>query len=174
MHLIQIFQTAVMIQSLAKNILRTVLRAIIINYSLWIIYVRNNWIWIDNTYKAGVINDPLGQPTVPAGNDCRLILKFCDGRTDTLCENSENYWPGLWSVSWINFCILRYFYQPDVEGVFGGQDCHELLHGNLEQCARGLGPLGGLHDVMRALRPHGSKKWVKHKINHQKTLINHK
>ena len=27
-------------------------------------------------------NDPLGQPTVPAGSDCRLILKFWDGRTD--------------------------------------------------------------------------------------------
>ena len=29
-----------------------------------------------------VINDPLGQPTVPADSDCRLILKFWDGRTD--------------------------------------------------------------------------------------------
>ena len=37
-----------------------------------------------NGYKTGVINDPLGQPTVPAGSDCRLILKFWDGRTDTL------------------------------------------------------------------------------------------
>ena len=36
--------------------------------------------------KTGVINDPLGKPTVPAGSDCRLILKFWDGRTDTLCE----------------------------------------------------------------------------------------
>ena len=38
-------------------------------------------------YKTGVINDPLGQPTVPAGSDCRLISKFWDGRTDgrTLC-----------------------------------------------------------------------------------------
>ena len=33
-------------------------------------------------YKIGVINDPLGQPTFPAGSDCRLILKFWDGRTD--------------------------------------------------------------------------------------------
>ena len=32
-------------------------------------------------YKTGVINDPLGQPTVSAGSDCRLILKFWDGRT---------------------------------------------------------------------------------------------
>ena len=31
-------------------------------------------------YKAVVINDPLDQPTVPAGS--RLILKFWDGRTD--------------------------------------------------------------------------------------------
>ena len=28
--------------------------------------------------KTGDINDPLGQRTVPAGNDCRLILKFWD------------------------------------------------------------------------------------------------
>ena len=56
-------------------------------------------------YKTGVINDPLGQPTVPLGSDCRLILKFWDGRTDrrtdgltdTLCENSDHYRPGLWS-----------------------------------------------------------------------------
>ena len=32
-------------------------------------------------YKTGVINDPLGQPTVPADSDSRLILKFWDGRT---------------------------------------------------------------------------------------------
>ena len=46
-----------------------------------------------NIHKTGVINDPLGQPSVPADSDCRLILKFCDGRPDrltvTLCENSE-------------------------------------------------------------------------------------
>ena len=35
-----------------------------------------------NNNKTGVINDPLGQPTVPAGSDCRLILKFWEGRTD--------------------------------------------------------------------------------------------
>ena len=35
-------------------------------------------------YKTGVINDPLGQPTDPAGSDCRLILKFWDGRTDNI------------------------------------------------------------------------------------------
>ena len=32
--------------------------------------------------KTGVINDPRGQLTVPAGSDCRLILKFWDGLTD--------------------------------------------------------------------------------------------
>ena len=36
--------------------------------------------------------------TVPA-------VKFWDvrteGRTDTLCENSDHYRPGLWSASWI-------------------------------------------------------------------------
>ena len=55
--------------------------------------------------KTGVINDPLGQPTVPAVNDFRSILKFChgrtDGQTDNLCENSDHYWPRLWSASWI-------------------------------------------------------------------------
>ena len=30
---------------------------------------------------TGVIYDPLGQPTVSAGSDCRLILKFWDVRT---------------------------------------------------------------------------------------------
>ena len=40
--------------------------------------------------KTGIINDPLGLPTVPAGNDFRLILKFWDGRTDNLCENSDH------------------------------------------------------------------------------------
>ena len=32
-------------------------------------------------YQTGVINDLLGQPSVQAGSDCRLILKFWDGRT---------------------------------------------------------------------------------------------
>ena len=40
------------------------------------------WVFGDKSNKTGVINDPLGQPTVPAGSDCRLILKFWDGRTD--------------------------------------------------------------------------------------------
>ena len=48
-----------------------------------------------NEYKTGVMNDPLGQPTVPAGSDCRLILKFWDRRTDTLCGYSDHYRPGL-------------------------------------------------------------------------------
>ena len=34
--------------------------------------------WIN---KTGVINNPLGQPKVPAGSDCRLILKFWDGHS---------------------------------------------------------------------------------------------
>ena len=45
--------------------------------------------------KTGVINDPLGQPTVPASSDFRL--KFWDRRTDNLCENSDHYLPGLWA-----------------------------------------------------------------------------
>ena len=63
--------------------------------------------------KSGVINDPLGQPTVPAGSDCRLILKFRDGRTDTLCENSDHYRPGLWSASWIKNSRLGRWEQAD-------------------------------------------------------------
>ena len=65
-----------------------------------------------NNNKTGVINDPLGQPTVSAGSDCRLILKFwdvqtrtygrTDGLTDSLCESSDYYRPGLWSAMWIN------------------------------------------------------------------------
>ena len=50
----------------------------------------------DNT--GGIINDPFGQLTVPAGSDYRLILKFWDvrtdrrtcARTDTLCEDSDH------------------------------------------------------------------------------------
>ena len=34
-----------------------------------------------NLYKTGVINDPLGQPTVPACMDFRLILTFWNGQT---------------------------------------------------------------------------------------------
>ena len=51
----------------------------------WKTYFRN--VSLQNNNKTGVINDPLGQPAVPAGSDCRLILKFWDGRTDgrTLC-----------------------------------------------------------------------------------------
>ena len=34
-------------------------------------------------YKTGVINDPLGQPTIPAGSDCRWIWSFVpDGQPD--------------------------------------------------------------------------------------------
>ena len=50
--------------------------------------------------KTGVINDPLGQPTVPTGSDVRLILNFWDGH---LCENSDHYMPELWSASWIKW-----------------------------------------------------------------------
>ena len=31
------------------------------------------------------------------------VLGRTDGRTDTLCENSDHYRPGLWSASWINY-----------------------------------------------------------------------
>ena len=52
-------------------------------------------------------HDPLGQPTVKAGSECRLIFKFWDGRTDTLGEKSDHFRPGLWTGSWIN---KYYFY----------------------------------------------------------------
>ena len=41
-----------------------------------------------NIHKTGVINDPLGQPTDPAGIDCCLNLKLWDGLTDgwIICE----------------------------------------------------------------------------------------
>ena len=52
--------------------------------------------------KTGVINEPLGQTTVSAGTDCRLILTFWDRWTDSLCEISDHNRPGLWSASWIN------------------------------------------------------------------------
>ena len=45
-------------------------------------------------YSTGVINDPLGQPTVPV---FAWFLNFrTDGRTDgqNLCENSDHYRPG--------------------------------------------------------------------------------
>ena len=68
---------------------------------------------IKKKHKTGVINDPLGQPTVPAGSDCRLILKFCagrtDGRTDNMCENNEHYRPGLWLASWINYKYFHFY-----------------------------------------------------------------
>ena len=35
-------------------------------------------------YKTEVINDPLGQLTVPCCSDCPLSLKFWDGRTETV------------------------------------------------------------------------------------------
>ena len=56
---------------------------------------KGRWSRESKRNKTGVINDPLDQPTVPAGSDCRLILKFWDGRTDTLCENSDHYQLGL-------------------------------------------------------------------------------
>ena len=51
-----------------------------------VISCKNNLINLKDN-KTGDFNDPLGQPIVSAGNDCRLILKFRDGRTDgrTLC-----------------------------------------------------------------------------------------
>ena len=77
--------------------------------------------------KTEVINDPLGQPTVPAGSDCRLILKFWDGRTDTLCENNDHvfgrglvgqllHYPELllpfWSHETLLLLRLRLRFQP--------------------------------------------------------------
>ena len=37
---------------------------------------------LKQTRQESSMNDPLGQPTVPAGSDCRSMLKFWEGRTD--------------------------------------------------------------------------------------------
>ena len=60
--------------------------------------------WIN---KTGVINDSYSQPTVPAGSDFHSMLKFWNGRTDNLCENSDYYLPGLLSATWIK--IMYWF-----------------------------------------------------------------
>ena len=60
--------------------------------------------WCNLNNKAGVINDPLVQPTVPAGSEdlCWSMVKSGDGRTDNMFEYSDHYRPELWSASWIN------------------------------------------------------------------------
>ena len=61
---------------------------------------KKKWRNIEN--KTGVIHDPLGQPTVPAGRDCHLILSFgTDGLTAGR-TNGHSVWK-LWSLpaSWI-------------------------------------------------------------------------
>ena len=54
------------------------------------------------TYKTGVVNDPLGHSTVPAGSPFRFILKSWNGQKDgwmkNLCENSDHHRPGLGSA----------------------------------------------------------------------------
>ena len=40
------------------------------------------WPQDSTKYKTGVINDPLGQPTVQAGSDFHLILQYVLGRTN--------------------------------------------------------------------------------------------
>ena len=58
----------------------------------------------DNKYKTGVIDDPLGRPTVsPVAN---IVFAFVllgyekwrrmDGRTDDMCKNYDPYRPWLW------------------------------------------------------------------------------
>ena len=78
--------------------------------------------------KTGVINDPLGQHTVPAGSDSRLILKFWDGRTDNMCKNSDHFRPGLWSASWIKKVMSprkqNRFFDPPGHGRIGGHYFH--------------------------------------------------
>ena len=64
-------------------------------------YEAKIWIYIPQQDKTGVINDPLGQPTVPAGSDCRLILKFWDGRTLCVKIVITTGRSELWSASWI-------------------------------------------------------------------------
>ena len=55
---------------------------------MWFLHTRNDhdneqvdFREIKAKQLTGVINYPLGQPTVLAGSDFRLILKFLDGRT---------------------------------------------------------------------------------------------
>ena len=43
---------------------------------------KTDYVWKEENKMKRVINDPLGQPTDPAGSDCRLIIKFWDGRTE--------------------------------------------------------------------------------------------
>ena len=47
---------------------------------------------------GGVMNDPLGQPTVPAGSASRLILKFSDGRTDRPTDRNTLDGQPVWKV----------------------------------------------------------------------------
>ena len=59
--------------------------------------------YLKKKYKTGVMNDPLGQPTVSVCNDISLILTFWEGRTDSLCKNSDHFCPvGRKLLSWIN------------------------------------------------------------------------
>ena len=41
-----------------------------------------------------------------------------DRRTDTLCENSDHYLPGLWSASWINWVSAADTKQRQLENIF--------------------------------------------------------
>ena len=61
----------------------------------------------NNNDNTGVINDPLGQPTVPQWFSFQFQVlgrteRKTYGRTDNMCEHSDHYWPELWSASWIN------------------------------------------------------------------------
>ena len=76
--------------------------------------------------KTGVINDPLGQPTVTAGSDFRLILQVWDvqkdvrtnGRT-TCAKTMINTNPDSGSVKWIN--ISAFFGEPIFEFIDEGR-----------------------------------------------------
>ena len=67
------------------------------------------------TWKArDVINTRQGSSMIhsasPQSRPAAIVAWFwsfgTDGRTETLCENSDHYGPGLWSASWINLHML--------------------------------------------------------------------
>ena len=62
-----------------------------------------------------MINDPLSQPTVPAGRDCCFVLKFWDGRA--LCVKiviTTGTVVGLVDQYFLTVFILRYFNQEEI------------------------------------------------------------
>ena len=103
-------------------------------------------------FKTGVINDPLGQPTVPVGSDYRLILQFL-GRTygRTLCVKivitTGRVWVGLMDQYTVLVRDRMYLktendlYSLSVENSFrvkcAAIECLKLLRAALKKTERG-------------------------------------